>query len=384
MRRPEGGPPESTFAKYRPGVLPLEIGFNLWVLVLDCAALALAQRSHRLASPAVVLWGVGALLGALVLGGQVPFMRGFFVARLTAYALFLHGPLCWFGLAWILRRQAREAPEPGGPAPRAAWLALSIGVLLAGIGLDAFLIEPATLQVRRVSVPSDRVSERLQIVVLADLQTDAVGPFERSVLAKVAALDPDLVLLSGDYLQCWSREDRAREAEALRAALRDSGIRPRLGAFAVDGDCEGRGWAELFRGTTITPLRGVAQVSSEVRLQGLSLTESARGAPPLPPTDQLRIVLGHRPDFSLAPVEGDLLLAGHTHGGQVQLPLIGPLVTLSDVSRSAAGGTPTRLPSGATLIVSRGVGMERMTAPRLRFLCRPELLVVEVVPSGGR
>jgi len=254
--------------------------------------------------------------------------------------------------------------------------------LLAGIGLDAFLIEPATLQVRRVSVPSDRVSERLQIVVLADLQTDAVGPFERSVLAKVAALDPDLVLLSGDYLQCWSREDHERETLALQAALRESGIRPRLGAFAVGGDCEGRGWEATFAGTPIRPLEGVAQVDSGLRLQGLSLGQSYRRAPALPPTDQLRIVLGHRPDFALAPVEADLLLAGHTHGGQVQLPWIGPLVTLSRVERSWAGGEPVRLPSGATLIVSRGVGMERVTAPRLRFLCRPELLVVEVLPSA--
>ena len=370
-------------------MLPYELGFNLLVLALDGAALALSRRNPRLTTSAIVVWSLGVFVGVFAFGGQVPVMRAFFAARLASYAIFLHGPVCWIGLAWVLRGHARsggaanpaEAGEEGPVlSPWIPRVALAVGLLLAGVGVEAFLIEPSALQVRRVQVPSARVRQTLRIVVLADLQTDAIGSYEREVLARIAAEEPDLLLLAGDYLQCWSREDHERETLALQEALRASGIRPRLGAYAVGGDCEGRGWEATFRGTSITPLQGVAHVDSEVRLQGLSLGESYRGAPALPPTDQLRIVLGHRPDFALAPAEADLLLAGHTHGGQVQLPLIGPLVTLSEVPRRWAGGEPTRLPSGATLIVSRGVGMERDTAPRLRFLCRPELLVVEVTP----
>jgi hypothetical protein len=50
------------------------------------------------------------------------------------------------------------------------------------------------------------------------------------------------------------------------------------------------------------------------------------------------------------------------------------------VPRAWAAGT-TRLDSGRTLVVSRGVGMERGDAPRLRFLCRPEIVIVEIVPA---
>jgi len=391
LRRPESSPriaePEAALTGYRPSVIPYELGFNLLVLALDGAALALTGRSPRLAAPAILLWCLGVFLGVLAFGGQVAFMRAFFAARLASYAIFLHGPLCWIGLAWVLRRQGRAGGSEGGeegskPSPWAPRAALALGLLLACVGVDAFLIEPTALQIRRVQVPSARVQEPLRIVVLADLQTDAIGPYEREVLARIAAEEPDLLLLAGDYLQCWSHEDHERETLALQDALRASGIRPRLGAFAVGGDCESRGWEATFAGTRIQPLQGVAHVDSRIRIQGLSLGESFRGAPALPPTQQLRIVLGHRPDFALAPAEADLLLAGHTHGGQVQLPLIGPLVTLSGVERSWAAGEPTLLPSGATLIVSRGVGMERATAPRLRFLCRPELLVVEVVPSA--
>ena len=43
----------------------------------------------------------------------------------------------------------------------------------------------------------------------------------------------------------------------------------------------------------------------------------------------------------------------------------------------------TRLANGSTLVVSRGIGMERGTAPRLRFLCRPEIAIVDLVPSSA-
>jgi hypothetical protein len=98
------------------------------------------------------------------------------------------------------------------------------------------------------------------------------------------------------------------------------------------------------------------------------------------PSERFHIVLGHSPNFALGRVDADLLVAGHTHGGQVRLPWIGPLMTLSAVPRAWAAGT-TRLDSGRTLVVSRGVGMERGDAPRLRFLCRPEIVIVEIVPA---
>ena len=90
--------------------------------------------------------------------------------------------------------------------------------------------------------------------------------------------------------------------------------------------------------------------------------------------------MGHSPNFSLGEIQADLLIAGHTHGGQVRLPLLGPVMTLSAVPRAWASGV-TEIKPGKTLIVSRGVGMERHNAPRLRFLCRPEIVIVELLPQ---
>jgi predicted MPP superfamily phosphohydrolase len=91
-------------------------------------------------------------------------------------------------------------------------------------------------------------------------------------------------------------------------------------------------------------------------------------------------LVGHAPDDALGMHRADLLLAGHTHGGQVRLPLLGPPITFSRVPRSWASGV-SHLPTGATLVMSRGIGVERGNAPPLRFLCRPEIVVIDLVPG---
>ena len=97
------------------------------------------------------------------------------------------------------------------------------------------------------------------------------------------------------------------------------------------------------------------------------------------PTDSLRIVIGHGPDFvsDLAgAVPVDLALAGHTHGGQVVLPWLGAPYTKSRLPRRYASGLHDY--GGVPIHVSAGIGMERGTAPQIRFLCPPEISVLDV------
>ena len=68
----------------------------------------------------------------------------------------------------------------------------------------------------------------------------------------------------------------------------------------------------------------------------------------------------------------DLTIAGHTHGGQVRIPFFGPPITLSRVPRRVAGGGLHEL-QGNAIYVSRGVGCERASAPRVRLNCPPEV-----------
>jgi hypothetical protein len=68
-----------------------------------------------------------------------------------------------------------------------------------------------------------------------------------------------------------------------------------------------------------------------------------------------------------------LYLAGHTHGGQICIPLLGPLATASRFGRRYVGGR-YELESGTCAYVSKGLGLEGLGAPRIRFLARPELV----------
>lgn len=270
---------------------------------------------------------------------------------------------------------------------RAAW---GMGVftgLVALATLDAFVLEPRSFEVQRVTLPAPRLDAPLRIALIADLQTDHPGPYERRVLEAVRAEGPDLVLYAGDLIQAYDDERYAIAWEDLRAILQEVSLRPPLGTYVVNGDSEWRpSWVHELRGTglqLLTPPTDTVVVRDDLELTGLPLGRSKGPIDLARPSARYHIVLGHRPDFALGSVDADLLLAGHTHGGQVQIPGFGPLMTLSNIPRAWAAGTVVALDDDTTLVVSRGLGMERGVAPRLRFMCRPEIVILDLLPTGS-
>jgi predicted MPP superfamily phosphohydrolase len=110
--------------------------------------------------------------------------------------------------------------------------------------------------------------------------------------------------------------------------------------------------------------------TDEARLD-LLMAAAPNGAP--------QILLYHSPELMPQAAEHgiDLYLCGHTHGGQVRLPLIGPIFTSSQLGRRYVMGLYRH---GQThLYVSRGVGLEGMSAPRVRFMAPPEVTLINVV-----
>ncbi|HEU4407165.1 MAG TPA: metallophosphoesterase [Polyangiaceae bacterium] len=350
--------------------MALDVAYNALLSAGDLAALALAARQALCGRRSLAPLGLAAFALALAL---LVHPGIFDRMRLLSSAAFVHAPLVAAALALIWRR--RPGPD--------AWAYGLAAAALAAVGVDAFFIEPTALEVSRLRVESDKVSRPLTIVLIADLQTDDFGDYERRALSLALAEKPDLVLFAGDYLQPPRSELGAQRA-ALRDYLRSSGFGAPLGAFAVRGNVDHDGWAEAFAGTNVVAFEATRSVDvGEVRVTGLSVEDSFDRSLSLPPSDRFHVVVGHGPDFALGLSEGDLLLAGHTHGGQVRLPLYGPLITFSSVPRAWAAGV-TDLSWHRTLVVSRGVGHERGPAPRLRFLCRPELYVLRVEPAPKR
>ncbi len=295
--------------------------------------------------------------------------------RLLAYTVFVHAPLAliWFATRLWSERRAL------------AMLVLLLPIVAWGIAYEAFVREPHDLEVTRYALRNAKLTQPLTIVVLSDIQTDAPGAYEQEVLHRAMAEQPDLVLMPGDYVQQHDPLLYETARTQLNQLFVDAGLSAPLGVFAVEGNVDAvHPWARVFDKLAVTAFERSGTVSSgPVSITGLTLSASFDTARVIGPATGFHIALGHAPDFALGNVAADLIVAGHTHGGQVRLPPIGPLMTLSRVPRAWAAGK-TELSAGKTLIVSRGIGMERGRAPRLRFLCRPELVVIRVEPEPAR
>jgi len=266
-------------------------------------------------------------------------------------------------------------------------IALFIGVPIALLAclVDAFFYEPTALVVRKTTITSSKITEPITIVFATDLQTDNIGRYERRTLQKIKEQNADLILFGGDYVQTSRPEERQAVLLDWNQLFREVDLQAPLGIYAVQGNFDREQWQTMFEGTAVVPLEQTLTKSiGEIRITFLSEKDSGTVLP-VPDEgrdDKFRVIVGHRPNYAMATQEAELLLAGHTHGGQVQIPLLGlPIVTASGSlpRRWATGMTP--MANGATLIVSHGTGMERGIAPRVRFYCRPDFWVIRLIPG---
>lgn len=217
-----------------------------------------------------------------------------------------------------------------------------------------------------------RPGERIRIVHVTDLHLDGPGTVIASLPDRVNALHPDVFIHTGDTLN-------ALEGVApMQAAIR--GVEAPLGRYAVRGNHDVWYWqnVDLFGDGVATELRRDPVSAGPLVLCGAPygvtghLRECLRQQP-----DAFRVLAYHTPDLveDLAG-EADLYLAGHTHGGQVRLPFYGALITESKFDKKYEMGRYDL--DKTTLYVNRGLGFER-DAPKIRFLCRPEIAVIDVV-----
>ncbi|MFT7535449.1 MAG: putative MPP superfamily phosphohydrolase [Hyphomicrobiaceae bacterium] len=250
-------------------------------------------------------------------------------------------------------------------------------------------IEPRRLEVTHAAVTSPRLrtlAKPLVVACVADLQTDRIGAYEVRAFDELVACQPDVVLFLGDYLQV-----RESELGPLLPLFHEQlrRIKAPLGMYAVDGDVDqsAGGVKRIFAGTEVTVLiddrislpgvpidiTGLSRMRSRAKFLDRSVVASLRG-------DRFPIVIGHAPDFMLSVVRDSLdpdalMVAGHTHGGQIQIPGFGPPVIFSAVPRWLGGGG--LFANGkAWLCCCRGIGLECGDAPRVRLFCRPQLVVL--------
>lgn len=274
----------------------------------------------------------------------------------------------------LKRQREKKGKGPGaiGALALVAWLVVGYGSFVA----------PRMLVVRRHDVALGKGGRSLTIALISDTHLGQYRHAEwlEKVVAKANALDPDVVALAGDLA---STPAGVRELGALTT------LRPRLGAYAVLGNWDYRAGAVDAR--RAIEAGGVVEVltnesvrldvpGGSVRLAGLD--DVRYGTPDIDAAlaenaaADVTLLLAHNPDAAtLAESRGvDLVLAGHTHAGQVRLPGVGPVPKL-----------PTRLgrrydkgffPIGpTTLFITPGVGESGV---RARLFNPPEISFIRI------
>lgn len=284
--------------------------------------------------------------------------------------------------------------------PRLATFLGLTGALFWALGVWAFFIEPRSLTVRHVTVESAAWSGApVRIGVISDTHVAAPHTDVSRVVDLVERMNaerPDLIVLLGDYAGGHEPADvraRPERSEILQGVMAFAGLRAPLGVFAVLGNHDS--WfdeASLERaltqaGVAVVENRAVA-VEAEGRrfwVAGLADMVSKRAAPSVPSAlseihaGEPSILMTHWPDpFAEVPARVALTLAGHTHCGQVNLPLIGRPILPSKASYRWPCGLYDQ--GGRKLFVTGGVGVSILP---IRFHAPPEIVVLTLHAPAG-
>jgi predicted MPP superfamily phosphohydrolase len=267
---------------------------------------------------------------------------------------------------------------------------------LLGAGLVAAgawaLIEPARLKLRRIDVPLERWPEALDgltVAVVSDLHTGAPHVNVERVVAKVNAARPDLIALVGDYADPSVAFGQPVGPEEVAGAL--GRLHARLGTFAVLGNHDWYHYGErvprALRAAGIEVLENDA-VALEHRgavlwVAGLADMRERNADPTVAlamvPESQALIALTHDPDmFPQLADRAAVTLAGHTHGGQIGLPLLRRAAAPS--KHGYTGGEVRDQATGGYMYVSRGIGT---TGLPIRLAAPPEIAVLRLRAGEG-
>lgn len=262
---------------------------------------------------------------------------------------------------------------------------LSLFLLLFSFSLGVYMswVEPYWIEVTTHRIQGS-VNQPLKIAHLTDLHTNGMFRRERKVVELVRAYEPDLIVITGDNL------NRFYDFYGVSKVL--SEFRAPLGVWMVRGNWE-KGVPLAKEVDELEKDEAAFYQKAGVRLL---LNESARprsdfwlvGFDDMVTSEKIidsvanqagseyRIALFHSPGvFPKVASRVQLALAGHTHGGQVRLPVFGPIILPSGTGGFLEGWYSRE---GAKLYVSRGIGN---TVVDVRLGARPEVTFLEIVPS---
>jgi predicted MPP superfamily phosphohydrolase len=289
-------------------------------------------------------------------------------------------------------------------------------VAVAGIGLGAGTLayamwEAHRFTLREFSVPVLRPgSQPVRLLQLSDLHLTPAQADKMRWVRGLAALEPDFLVLTGDLL---AHPDSvpyvAKTLEPLRGVpgvfvfgsndywapkainpfkyfdkTREPTMStPRLPTDALRSELVNLGWTDLNNCRAVATVHGNRFDMRGVDDPHIRLDRYEVVSGDFDPDASLRLAVTHAPYLRvldpMAADGADLIIAGHTHGGQVCLPGVGALVTNCDLDRARAKGLSSH--NGAALHVSAGLGTNPY-AP-VRLACPPEATILHLLPRAA-
>jgi uncharacterized protein len=276
---------------------------------------------------------------------------------------------------------------------RRSFLTVSASALAASaasVAAYAKWVEPINLQVHQHSckLPALVTDRAIRLLHLSDLHAspDVPNSLIESAIGLALELKPDLVCITGDFVtdrwgwnSAWYRRTLRRLTDRLPVygtmGNHDGGWRPsRMQSSEIVRDLLRDAGLQLLHNRTVTVMAGAGQPGFE--LTGLGDLWGGEFRPDAAfsgPRTRPRIVLSHNPDTKdrLTHQQWDLMLSGHTHGGQIVIPVVGsPWAPVKDM-RYLHG---LKAWGPRQIHVTSGVGNAR----GVRFNCPPELVVLEL------
>ena len=261
-------------------------------------------------------------------------------------------------------------------------ITIAVLIFLAVLGWYSFLFEPNNIQVEKIDIEIENLPDSFAnatIVHLTDFHSFGFLEREKRVLEIVEQINPDFVFITGDFIDSLTKDIASCEK-----FWQEMGKRYQGRIFGVLGNHDPNSLEKLLEKAGIVILnnenRKIFQKEEYICLIGVNdpdtgrdnFTKAMAGAE----ENVSKILLAHSPDIinDLKVGESaDLILAGHTHGGQIKIPFLRPFwVPTKNRGKYASGLFEI---NNAYMYVNRGIGM---TALPIRFNCAPEITVIEL------
>jgi hypothetical protein len=274
--------------------------------------------------------------------------------------------------------------------PRFLLFMACLAAILLAWGYSGAVADPE-IRHARIALPDwPAGAPPIRILLLSDLHVSGpdMPPSRLSrILDRAAALDPDMLLVAGDFVSDKTIATRTYGFAEAVAPLRR--LHPRLGIFAVLGNHDH--WRSAPEARRALAAAGIRLLDNEaVRAGPLALggiddaftghEDVAATVQAMRRLDGAKLLLSHSPDpFPDLPADISLMLAGHTHCGQVRLPLIGAVFTMSRYGQLYACGLIRKGPR--TLIVGAGLGTSILP---LRIGAPPDMWLIELGARSRR